>query len=91
MLFHKLDPNIIVVFIIAASSIIVSVFSIYMNNRLVSYKVDMLERQVAKHNNIVERTYHLEATTDAVNSKLADISDRISRIEDRCNKENLHD
>ena len=41
-----------------------SVAGILAANRLVVYRIEQLENKVAKHNNLIERVYKLEARLD---------------------------
>ena len=47
---------------------------------LIAYRLEALEKKVAKHNNLVERTYHLEQETRLLSEKLK-ATDR--RLEER--------
>ncbi len=42
-----------------------SVAGILAANRLVVYRIEQLEEKVARHNNLVERVYRIEARIDA--------------------------
>ena len=45
-----------------------------------------LEKQVSKHNNVIERTYHLEETTALHTEKIKVVNNRIADIEDELRK-----
>lgn len=67
--------------ITSSTSLIVAIVSIVMNNRIISYKVDELKKQVEKHNNIIERVYKLEEFTDNLKENVEDIKKDIERLE----------
>lgn len=48
---------------------------------LVSYRLEQLEREVQKHNNIVERTYHLEQITAVQEEQIRVANHRIDDLE----------
>lgn len=41
-------------------TIVGSAIGVLTANKLVNYRIEQLEKKVDKHNNLVERTYHLE-------------------------------
>lgn len=45
---------------VAIPSIVTSIMTNNSNRRLIEYRIDELQKQVEKHNSIVERTYLLE-------------------------------
>ena len=45
-------------------------------NRLTNYRIARLERQVEKHNSIVERTYRLEGAVSELQHEIRDLKDR---------------
>lgn len=58
-----MDTNIIIALITSASSLLVAVISVIMNNRILGYKVDELKKQVEKHNQVVEKVALLQQET----------------------------
>jgi len=56
-----MNNTIIVALISLLGTAIGSVTGILAANRLVVYRIEQLEAKVARHNNLVERVYHLEA------------------------------
>lgn len=61
---------------------LVAVISIIMNNRILGYKVDELKKQVEKHNNLIERTAVVERDLKTAFSRIDDIRDDITRLND---------
>lgn len=50
-----------------------SLGGIVVSNRLTNYRIEQLERRVAEHNGIVERTYKLEGRMTEVEHDIRDI------------------
>ena len=77
-----MQPQIAVAFITSGASLLVAIVSIIMNNRILGYKVDELKKQVEKHNNLVERTAVVERDLKTAFSRIDDIRDDITRLND---------
>ena len=48
---------------------------------LIAYRLEQLEKKVAKHNGLVERTYHLEEAAAVFEEKLKVANHRIDDLE----------
>ena len=46
---------------------------ILVSNRLTNYRIEQLEKKVAAHNSVVERTYKLEGQTTEVQHDIRDL------------------
>lgn len=79
------DP-IIVALIGLAGSGIGSILGVLVSSKLTIYRVEQLEKQVAKHNNLIERTYELEKRTDLQEEKIAVANHRIEDLERQAEK-----
>lgn len=77
-----MEPQIAVAFITSGASLLVAIVSIIMNNRILGYKVDELKKQVEKHNNLIERTAVVERDLKTAFSRIDDIRDDITRLND---------
>lgn len=73
--------SIIVALIGAGGSAIGAVLGIFINTKLINYRIEQLENKVNKHNNIIERTYSLEARLDVAEEKLKVANHRIEDLE----------
>ena len=51
------------------------------SSALIAYRLEQLERRVAAHNNLVERTYRLEERTELQEEKLRVANHRIDDLE----------
>lgn len=54
---------------------------IVVSNRLVNYRLQQLEQKVQAHNNLVERTYHLEGEMEVVHEQIKVANHRIEDLE----------
>lgn len=57
----------------ALASLIGSLAGVLASNKLMQYRISMLEEKVEKHNNIVERTYQLEGAVKELQHDIRDI------------------
>jgi len=59
----------------------------YLANRkaasLIEYRLSELEKKVDKHNNVIERTYHLEERTELQEAELHRHNERLRELEGR--------
>lgn len=71
--------------IIAVLSLAGTLFGAYFANRrssaLIAYRLEQLERKVAAHNNLIERTYKLEERTELQEEKLKVTNHRLADLE----------
>ena len=72
------------------SEIIVAVLSLagtflgtFSGTKLMSYRIEQLEKKVEKHNSVVERTYKLEQDYAVVNEQIKVANHRIDDLEKR--------
>ena len=49
--------------------------------KLISYRIDQLEKKVEKHNSIIERTFKLEEKTEVQTEQIKVINHRIDDLE----------
>lgn len=73
---------IIVALIGAASSALGGMAGVFLNTKLITYRIEQLESKVNKHNNIIERTYELEAREDLHEEKIKVANHRIDDLEE---------
>jgi len=65
----------------AAVSIIVCVINNNKQTALIAYRLQELEKRVEKHNNLVERMYHVEEQTALQGEKIKMANNRIADLE----------
>ena len=68
-----MEPTITIAIITSASSLIVAIVSVVMNNRILGYKVDELKKQVEKHNQVVEKVAILQQETSTQSKQLDEL------------------
>ena len=49
---------------------------ILVSNKLTTYRIEQLEKKVAAHNNVIERTYKLEGEMQEVQHDIRDLKQR---------------
>lgn len=71
--------------ITGAVSLVVCLITNHAQNKrtlaLLDYRLGQLEQKVSKHNNLVERTYHLEGDMDVVHEQIKVANHRINDLE----------
>lgn len=56
-----------------AGTALTAFFANRKNNAIVMYKIESLEKELRKHNNVIERTYKLENDVVRLDTKLNDM------------------
>lgn len=76
-----------------ASEIVVGILSLigtlvgsYGGIRLMSYRIEQLEKKMEKHNQMIERTYKLEERTEVQEEKIKVINHRLDDLERAASK-----
>lgn len=75
--------TIIVAGLALIGTLVGSYFSNNKTTALVIYRLEELEKKVAKHNNLVERTYHLEEEQTLIREKISVANHRIDDLEEK--------
>lgn len=65
--------------------LLIAVITIVTNIKFISYKIDVLEKKVEKHNNVVEDVAVIKRDMKTSFNHIDDIKADINRIEDRLN------
>ena len=73
--------SIIVALIGAGGSAVGAVLGIFVNTKLINYRIGQLESKVNKHNNLIERTYELETKEKVLEEQIKVANHRISDLE----------
>lgn len=72
---------ILVALISAVGAIAGSVFGVWRSTNIITYRLDLLDDKVQKHNNFVERVYALEKQAEVQNEKMKTANHRIDDLE----------
>lgn len=62
-------------------AIIGSLIGAIANGKLMSYRIEQLEKKVDKHNNLIERTYKLEEKAEVFEEKIKVANHRLADLE----------
>lgn len=76
--------DICVAIIASVGGLLGSLLGFYGNNKLINYRIDLLDKKVEKHNNVIERTYKLEERTEIQEEKIKVANHRIDDLERTC-------
>ena len=55
------------------------------SQKLISYRIEQLEKKVDLHNNVIERTYKLEEDAAVIQEKIKVANNRLSDLERKVN------
>lgn len=75
-----MDATITIALITSASSLLVAVISVVMNNRILGYKVDELKKQVEKHNQVVEKVALLQQETSTQEKNIDELRKDVEEL-----------
>ena len=78
-----MKPEIIIAVLAFLGTVVGSLGGIIAASRLTNYKIDDLKSKVEKHNQIIERTYRLEASSCAFLQRLEKIEDTLDTINNK--------
>lgn len=71
--------------VVGALALVGTISGAYLANRksaaLIAYRLEQLEKKVAKHNGLVERTYNLEAQAEVMEEQIKVANHRIKDLE----------
>lgn len=74
---------VLVALIGASGSAVGAVLGVVINTKLITYRLEQLENKVNKHNNIIERTYNIEARLDVDEERLKVANHRLDDLENK--------
>ena len=77
-----MSTEIITSIIACAGTVIGSFFGVLASNRLTTYRIKKLEEKVDKHNNVIDRVYHLETREAVIGEEIKVANHRISDLEE---------
>ena len=76
-----MNETVLVAVLSLVGTLIGSFSGIIAANKLVNYRLQQLEQKVQAHNNLVERTYHLESDMELVHEQMKVVNHRIKHME----------
>lgn len=69
-------PEVLHALISAISVIASGLISAIVSNKLMRYRIEQLEKKVDKHNNLIDRTYHLEAQVEVLENEVENLKNK---------------
>lgn len=76
-----MPEEIVVAAIGLAGSCVGSILGVLASARLTQYRLEQLEKKVDKHNQVVERTFRLEARADVMEEDIKAATHRLTSLE----------
>ena len=77
-----MNETVLVAALSLVGTLIGSFAGIIAANKLVNYRLQQLEQKVQAHNNLVERTYHLESELELIHEQIKSVHHRIKHMEE---------
>ena len=71
----------VVPIITAISPVIVAVITVWLNNRVISFKIENLTKTVEKHNGVVTRVTALEVSNENLEKRVEDLKGNIESLD----------
>lgn len=82
-----MSENIWIAFISLIGTFAGTISGILTSNKLTGYRIDRLEEQMKKYNNLIERTFNLEKSAELQEEKIKVANHRIDDLERRAERE----
>lgn len=76
-----MSETVIVAIISLTGTLFGTLGGIVASGKLTGYRIDRLEEQVKKHNNVIERMYKLEERTAVVEEQIGAANHRLDKLE----------
>ena len=76
-----MSETVLVALLSLAGTLAGTLGGILVSNKLVNYRLLQLEKKVQAHNNLVERTYHLEGEMELLHEQIKVANHRITDLE----------
>ena len=76
-----MSETVIVGFISLFGTLVGTFGGILTSSKLTEYRIKQLEKQVEKHNNVIERVFRLEDNDKLLDEKIGAVSNRVDALE----------
>ncbi len=76
-----MSETLVVALIGIIPSIVVAIISVVSNNAIVKVKLEEIEKQINKHNQLIERIYTLDRDLATYWSKYDELKERVAKLE----------
>lgn len=74
---RAMSESVVVGLLSLVGTVVGTLGGIWTTQRLTTYKIEQLQKEVAKHNGLVERTYRLEGQMAETQHEIRDIKTRL--------------
>lgn len=71
-----MTPEVLHALISAIAVIVSGLISAIVSNKLMTYRIEQLEKKVDKHNTVIDRTYHLEAEVEVIENEINNLKNK---------------
>lgn len=71
-----MTPEVLHALISAIAVIVSGLISAIVSNKLMTYRIEQLEKKVDKHNSVIDRTYHLEAEVEVIENEINNLKNK---------------
>lgn len=71
-----MTPEVLNALISAIAVIVSGLISAIVSNKLMTYRIEQLEKKVDKHNTVIDRTYHLEAEVEVIENEIDNLKNK---------------
>lgn len=71
-----MTPEVLNALISAIAVIVSGLISAIVSNKLMTYRIEQLEKKVDKHNSVIDRTYHLEAEVEVIENEIDNLKNK---------------
>lgn len=78
-----MSTEILIALLSLVGTLVGSMAGVLTSNKLVTYRIEQLEKKVDKHNTVIERTYKLEERAKSLEDKIGEVEGHLEKLEDR--------
>lgn len=71
-----MTPEVLNALISAIAVIVSGLISAAVSNKLMTYRIEQLEKKVDKYNSVIDRTYHLEAEVEVIENEIGNLKNK---------------
>lgn len=78
-----MSTEVIIALLSLAGTLLGSLAGVLASNKLVTYRIEQLEKKVEKHNTVIERTFRLEEKAQNLEEKIGEVEGHLEKLDDR--------
>jgi hypothetical protein len=76
-----MDNNTLAIVLPSLASLAGTIIGVLVGNKLLAYRVELLEKKMDKHNGVIEKTYELQKTAALLEKEIGFATERIEDLE----------